>query len=297
MSIRVNPNLLPDLLASIEQSQQNQSTSTQQLSTGRLVNSLSDNPSAAAAIVLNHDQASQDAQFLQNIGNLQGRFQVADSALNNVVTVLTQAVGLGTEGATGTLNAADRQAIAAQVQGLLNQTVSLANTSYQGAFLFGGTSVAAQPFTLDTTTNAVTYNGNSTTTSVQLSNGNSVAANVPGNQLFQNPSGSVFGALQDLYNSLNNDTNIPTAVTEVQNALSQVSIQRVAYGNGLSQINLSETFLNQDKLNLSQQENTLEGADLAAVATNFAQAQLATQATLSAASKVLQQKTLLDYIV
>jgi flagellar hook-associated protein 3 FlgL len=297
VSIRVDPDLLPNLLASLEQNQQNETTATQQLSTGRTVNNLSDDPGAAADIVLNHNQASQDAQFLQNIGYLQGGFQVADSVLSNVVTVLTQAVGLGTEGATGTLNASDRQAIAAQVQGLLNQTVSLANTSYQGAFLFAGTNVATQPFTLDTTTGAVTYNGNSNTTSVQLSNGNSVPANVPGNQLFQNASGSVFGALQDLYNSLNSDNNIPAAVTQVQNALSQVGVQRVTYGNALSQINLSESFLNQDRLNLSEQENTLEGANLSAVATNFAQAQLATQATLSATSTVLQQKTLLDYIV
>jgi len=48
---------------------------------------------------------------------------------------------------------------------------------------------------------------------------------------------------------------------------------------------------------VSQQENTLVGADLPSVATNYAQAQVATQATTSAASQILQQKTLLDYIV
>jgi len=44
----------------------------------------------------------------------------------------------------------------------------------------------------------------------------------------------------------------------------------VFYGNNLNQISLSESFLNQDQLNLSQQENSLVGADLATVATNFA---------------------------
>jgi len=296
MAIRLNPDLLPSLLASIQQSKQSETISTQQLASGRSVNQLSDDPVAAAALVQNHGQAAADGQFLQNLSTLQSKYQVADSTLGNVVQALTRALSLGVEGANGTLTAANRQAIAGEVQGLLSQTVSLANASYQGAFLFAGTKVSAQPFTLDTTTNTVTYNGNSATTSVQLSDGNSINANLPGDQLFQNGSGSVTGALQDLYSALTTGTNIPASVTEVQNALNQVNQQRVFYGNNLNQISLSESFLNQDKLNLSQQENGLVGADLATVATNFAQAQVANQATLNATARVLGLPTLLDFL-
>ncbi len=295
MAIRLNPDLLPGLLESIQQSKQSLTTSTEQLASGRSVNQLSDDP-VAAALVQNHDQAAADGQFLQNLSTLQSKYQVADSTLGNVVQALTRALSLGVEGANGTLTAANRQAIAGEVQGLLNQTVSLANTSYQGAFLFAGTKVSTQPFTLDTTANTVTYNGNSATTSVQLSDGNSINANLPGDQLFQNGSGSVTGALQDLYSALTTSTNIPASVTEVQNALNQVNQQRVFYGNNLNQISLSESFLNQDKLNLSQQENGLVGADLATVATNFAQAQVANQATLNATARVLGLPTLLDFL-
>ena len=296
MAIRLNPDLLPGLLESIQQSKQSLTTSTQQLASGRSVNQLSDDPVASAALVRNHDQAAADGQFLQNLSTLQSKYQVADSTLGNVVSALTRALSLGVEGANGTLTAANRQAIAGEVQGLLSQTVSLANASYQGAFLFAGTKVSTQPFTLDTTTNTVTYNGNSATTSVQLSDGNSINANLPGDQLFQNGSGSVTGALQDLYSALTTGTNIPASVTEVQNALNQVNQQRVFYGNNLNQISLSESFLNQDKLNLSQQENGLVGADLATVAANFAQAQVANQATLNATARVLGLPTLLDFL-
>ena len=296
MAIRLNPDLLPSLLASIQQSKQSETISTQQLASGRSVNQLSDDPVAAAALVQNHGQAAADGQFLQNLSTLQSKYQVADSTLGNVVQALTRALSLGVEGANGTLTAANRQAIAGEVQGLLSQTVSLANASYQGAFLFAGTKVSAQPFTLDTTTNTVTYNGNSATTSVQLSDGNSINANLPGDQLFQNGSGSVTGALQDLYSALTTGMNIPASVTEVQNALNQVNQQRVFYGNNLNQISLSESFLNQDKLNLSQQENGLVGADPATVATNFAQAQVANQATLNATARVLGLPTLLDFL-
>ena len=53
---------------------------------------------------------------------------------------------------------------------------------------------------------------------------------------------------------------------------------------------------NLHKLNLSQQENSLVGADLATVASNFAQAQVANQATLNATARVLGLPTLLDFL-
>jgi flagellin-like hook-associated protein FlgL len=49
-------------------------------------------------------------------------------------------------------------------------------------------------------------------------------------------------------------------------------------------------------LNLSQQEDSLAGADLASVATDFSQAQVASQATLNASARVLNLPTLLDFL-
>jgi len=53
-----------------------------------------------------------------------------------------------------------------------------------GTYIFrdGGEDAA---FALNTTTNAVTYNGDANTTSVQLSNGNPISTSVPGSQLFR----------------------------------------------------------------------------------------------------------------
>src|SRR5215813_7584693 len=158
MSVRLNPNVLPDLLAAIQQSTQNQDIASQELSTGRRVNRLSDDPAAAAQLVVNHDQSSADDQYLQNLGSLQSKFQTADSALSNVVTVLNRALTLGTEGANGTLTPANRQAIGVEVQGLISQLVNLGNTGYQGSYLFSGTAVNTLPFAYDGSTNTVTYN-------------------------------------------------------------------------------------------------------------------------------------------
>jgi flagellar hook-associated protein 3 FlgL len=296
MSVRLNPNVVPDLLAAIQQSTQNQDIASQELSTGRRVNQLSDDPAAAADLVANHNQSNMDDQYLQNLGSLQSKFQTADSALSNVVTILNRALALGTEGANGTLTATNRQAIAVEVQGLISQLVNLGNTSYQGSYLFSGTAVNTPPFAYDGSTNSVTYSGDSGNTSVTLDTNNTIPGNVPGDQLLLNPSGSAFGALQDLVTALQSGNNIGAAVTETQNAISQVSAKRVVYDNGLNQINLAESFLNQDKIDLSTQENTLVGIDAAKATSDFAQASISNTAILTATSRILNMPNLLSLL-
>jgi flagellin-like hook-associated protein FlgL len=63
-----------------------------------------------------------------------------------------------------------------------------------------------------------------------------------------------------------------------------------------ARITFTRLNLNDEKINLSTQENTLVGVDPAVVATNFSQAQVAEQATLSATAKVLSLPTLPDLL-
>jgi flagellar hook-associated protein 3 FlgL len=294
---RVNPNVLPDLISSIEQSQTNQQTAVQELATGRRVNNLSDDPASAAALVNNNAQSSQVDQFLSNASDAQGKLQTADSALSNAVEILTTAITVGTEGANGTVSASDRQALAQQVQGMQQQMLGLANTSYQGVYIFGGTNVTSQPFVANASSpSGVQYQGNNGVTSVQVGEGQSVQTNVSGSQLFLNSSGSVFQALNDLSNALTSGNGIAAANTEVQQAFSQLGTQRVTYGNALTQLQSSQSFLNQEKVNLSTQQNQLVGADLTSVIANQSQAQVDLQAALSATGQFLSLPNLFTFL-
>src|SRR5579864_8196263 len=125
--MRVNPNLLPDLLAAIEQTQQQINTGLEQISSGRRVNVPSDDPAAASVLVRTADQSAETDQFLYSLGSIEGSMQNADSALASVVTALQRAISLGVAGANGTLNSTDREAIVTEVKGIQSQLVSLAN--------------------------------------------------------------------------------------------------------------------------------------------------------------------------
>ncbi|MDE3137266.1 MAG: flagellar hook-associated protein FlgL [Acidobacteriota bacterium] len=294
MALRVDPNLAPDLLNAIEVSLSQQNTAIQQLSSGRSVNAPSDNPAATAALILNQTQAGQNDTFQRNIDSLQGMFQTADSTLSSAVELMTKAISLGTEGANGTLTASDRQAIADQLQGIQNEMVGLANTSYQGEYLFSGTAVNIVPYA--NVAGFITYQGNTNTNSLEILNGQTMQLNLPGSQIFSNPSGDVFGSLQQLITALQTGTGIDAANTAVQNAFQELNQQRVFYGNGLNQMSSATTFLNRENVQLSQQQNNLIAVDPAKAATNLSQAEMQNQAVLAATGKVLNNPNLFSYL-
>jgi len=289
--MRVNPNPLPDLLATLAEDQQRINTDLEEIASGRSVNAPSDNPASAAMLVQNADQTSQVDQYLRSIGSVQSELQNADSTLSSVTAVLQRAISLGTEGANGTLNIADRQAIAVEVQGIQTQMVSLANLSYQGSFVFAGTATQTAPYVLDSTSpSGVRYVGNSEVNNLTLGDHFSVQTNLPGSQLFSSPGHDVFQGLQDLITNLQsgNAAGIGTAVSEVSNAYNYINAQRVFYGNAVNQLNSQQTYLQSDSTQLAQQQNTFGGADLASVIGNLQNEQTSRQAALEAVANNLQ---------
>lgn len=289
--MRVNPNPLPDLLAALGQNQQQINTDLAEISSGQSVTVPSDDPAAAAALVQNAADTSSADQFLRSIGSIQGEVSSADSTLNSVTTALQRAISLGVEGANGTLNSSDRAAIATEVQGIQSQLLNLANLSYQGSYVFAGTTNQSPPYVLDpTSASGVTYNGNSGTNSVTLGNHFTLQTNLPGSQLFSAPGSDMFQAIQDLVTGLQSGTaaQISTAVGELNTASSYIDTQRVFYGNAGNQLTSQQTYLNSDTTQLAQQQNTLGAADLPTVITNLTTSETARQATLQAVASTTQ---------
>jgi flagellar hook-associated protein 3 FlgL len=295
--MRIDPNIVPEILSDLQTSQVSLNTALQQVSTGKSVSVPSDNPAAAAAMVQNTIETGDVDQYTQNVSTLQTTVQSASSALSSVVTSLTQAVSLGTEGANGTNSSADLQALAQQVQGILTSVVSLANTSVGGAYLFGGTGTTT-PYTADSSSpTGYTYNGNNDTNSVQVGDQTSIQVNLPGSQIFSNSSNNVVGSLSSLVTALHsgNSSQIATATTSVDSAVSFIGQQQVFYGNAEQQLNSQEQYLQQDTVSLASQENNLVGVDMATAATNLSQAETDNSAALAAAAKVLPN-SLLNYL-
>ncbi len=296
--MRVSSNFEPNILAGIQQSESSLQTALQQVSTGQRVSLPGDDPTASAVMVQNLAESSNVDQYTKNASAALGEAQIADSALTSVVSLLTQAVTLGTEGANGTNTGSNRQSIATQVQGILASVVSEANTTYQGVPVFAGTATSSQAFVADlNSTNGYSYQGSSGVNQVQVGASLQVQVNIPGDQLFTNSSANVLNSLSQLANALQSgsSTDIASATEAVTTSLNYVSAQHGVYGNTINQLTGQETFLGQETITLSTQANNLVGIDYATAAENLAQAEAHNSAVLAAAAKVLPT-TLLDYL-
>jgi flagellar hook-associated protein 3 FlgL len=270
--MRVNPQYLNNVVGALDQTTAVQQQLTEEISSGNAVQQLSDNPAAVGQNVLLSTAISAADQYQQTASSAQGMLQVTDSTLGSVVSQLTQALSLATEGNNGTLNASNEQAIATQLTGIRDEVLSLANTSYLGQYLFSG-SVNAAPFSINTTGSpaTVTYNGDPAVNSVTTPDGQSIALNVPGDQIFTASGASALGALNQLiadYGS-NNITAAQNDINQLSTALSNVSQKRVALDNSLTRLMATGGFAQTQSTQLQSTQTTLMQADLAEVATQL----------------------------
>jgi flagellar hook-associated protein 3 FlgL len=294
--MRVNPNPISDLLAALNRTRQDTQDALLQLASGKRVNQPSDDPAAAALLVDNHDRTTFTARYQQNVTSLQGQFQTADSTLNSVVLALQRALTLGVQGGNGTLSDQDRASIANELQGIQEQLLSLANTAFQGRFLFAGTKTRTVPFVADNTMpSGVRYDGNDAVNTVQIGEGYQLAANKPGSLIFVSPGHDAFLAMTGLIQAVQAGTSIDTAVGTLRDAFDYVSGQRVFYGNSMNQAQAQSTYLGTAQLQLSQQENTLGAADVEAAASRLVNSENATNATLAAMGRI-SRLSLFDYL-
>lgn len=296
--MRVNPNYVTGLVGSLNQVAANQQTLTQQLSSGSTVNSLSDNPAAAGENVRLTAQLNADDTFSQTASSVESRLQVGDSALSNVVSQLTAAISLATEGNNGTLNASNEQAISIQLTGIRDEVLSLANSSYMGQYIFGGSQGGAAPFSIDTSVSpaTVTYGGDADISYVQTPTGQKIQTNLPGDQIFTSGP-NVLGTLNSLIADFASGTPSATAVSDLNNlntALNYVSQQRVVLDDSITRLTAAGNSNSSESIQLKSAQNSLMQADTAQVATQLSSTENQQAALIQAIAAVDQQGTLFD---
>jgi len=278
--MRVDPSYVTNLVGSLDQAQASEQQLTAELSSGVSINALSQNPVASGENVLLLNQIQQDDSFTQSSNLVTGQLQVADSTLGSVVTQLTQAVSLATSANNGTLNPSNVRSIGQQISGILDEVQSLANTSYQGQYIFGGAQTGSAPFTTATgaTPSVTTYNGDQNVNYLQTPNGQKIQLNVPGSQIFLGAgANSVFGALNSLVADYSTGTvNTPQAISDtlaLGTALNFVSQQRVVIDNSITQVTAASDAVTSDQTQLTAAQTNLMQADVGQVSTQLSLAE------------------------
>ena len=291
--MRVDPNYVSNLANALGQTQLTQQQLTQELSSGARVNSLGDDPLAAGENVMLLNQIEQDDSFTQSSSLVEGRLQVADTALGSVVTQLTQAISLATGANNGTMSSSEVKAVASQISGILDEVQSLANTSYQGQYIFAGGQTSTVPFSTSAATSpaVTTYNGDGDINYLETPNGQRIQLNVPGDQIFLGSgANSVFGALNNLVadyaSGTVNATQADADTAALNTALGYLSQQRVAIDDSLSRLTAASDSVTSEKTQLTTAQTNLMQADVSHVATRLSLAETQQTALMSVISQL-----------
>jgi flagellar hook-associated protein 3 FlgL len=210
------------------------------------------------------------------------------ASAGDTIATLEQAVGNAVS--AGTLAAGISASIGAGGQLTIGQTTGAGLVvSTDDAALGEMTAGAA-------VSDSYAYVGNAEVNHVSVGNSQAVASNVPGSTLFgagSNVVASLSGLIQALQTG--STDGIASATNAVTAALSSFSTQRVPLDTSLNHLNAQESYLSQETLTLTSQQDDLTGISTAVAATNLSQAELTNNAILAAAAKALPQ-TLLQYL-
>jgi flagellar hook-associated protein 3 FlgL len=186
MSVRISTStIFQSGSARISELQAGVNKTQQQVASGRRISTPADDPSGSArALVISQADAVND-QFAVNRNSAKNTLSLSESVLGDITTLYQNAKAQIIYAGNGTLNDADRGFIADDLQGNLDQILSLAN-SKDGVdnYLFSGFNSTTQPYTK--TQGGASYGGDQGQRYLQVDTSRQLPLSQPGPAIFEN---------------------------------------------------------------------------------------------------------------
>jgi flagellar hook-associated protein 3 FlgL len=272
-----------------------------QLSTGKRINSPSDDPTGAAQLVGLSESAKITAQYQDNILAALTRLELEDSALGAVGDALQRVRELTVAGLNDTNGPQERTAIAAEIRQLADEVMGLANRKDGNSqFMFAGFQVLTVPFS-ETAPGVFTYAGDTGQRQIQVGPARQIADGDSGQAVFMDiPDGSggfenIFATLETLASDLEANAPNSNSLAQIDRAMDHLLGFRATAGARLnaleSQRTINEAFLEQ----LEQTRSTVEDLDYAEAASRLSQQSVVLQAAQQAFIRV-QDLNLFNFI-
>jgi len=280
--------VVSNLVYDLGQARQNIDQTQQQISTGKIVNTPSDNPVLDQRLMLLQDEVNQNNVYTQNV-------QYATSFLTQQSTALNSAVNLMTNIKTMLLSAAndqnsqDMQNYGTQLGQDINQLLDLANTKFGDKYIFGGTQTTSQPFFMNANGTAVSANPGGVGGALNLDVGFQISDqyNITGEEAFNN--GQIFSDLTAISGELNNGT-VPSQadIQTVDNDLNSLINTNAKAGAMIDRFSAIQTQLSSQTQSLQTTQSNLGDTDVAAATIKLEEEQTALQAALQTGSTIVQ---------
>jgi flagellar hook-associated protein 3 FlgL len=219
----------------------------QQLSSGKRINTPSDDPAGAAQLVSLSDSLDLNRQYQRNIDSVRARLELEDTMLGSVTESLQRARELVVQGLSDTNSQQDRSAIALEIRQLTDEVMGYANqVDGTGEFLFGGFQGQSAPFSTDGAGN-FSYSGDQGQRFIQVGATRQIADGDPGLDVFMKiPAAGggyedIFTTLYNLATDLEADVPDPASLGQIDNAMDNILGFRATVGARLNAVDRQET--------------------------------------------------------
>jgi len=270
-----------------------------QVATTKRINKPSDDPAATAEVLRINSNLRANRQYLRNIQRAEGWLGVTENVLDQISSLLSGLRALAVQGASDTLSADDRQALAHQVNQDLETLFAHGNTTFGGKYIFAGTRTQTAPYaaTRDASSQiiAVSASGeNSGKILHQIGKTERLQVNVTGTELFES---GIFTTVIQLRDGLQaNDTQaVGRAIEELDRHLNTVAELTSSVGAKVKRLQLAENRAQDDNLVLTDILSKTEDVDIVKAVTELQREQTVYRAALAATAQIIQP-TLMDFL-
>jgi flagellar hook-associated protein 3 FlgL len=266
----------------------------QQMSSGQQITKPSDDPAGTVRAMQLQAEIARNGQYATNSGDALSWLSTADTAYSQIVTAIQQARTLVLQGLnTGTNDQNANNAIAQQLDGVRSALISLANTSYAGRPVFGGTTAEGTAYATDGT-----YVGDSGAVTRAIGPNATVTVSSAGPDVFGSGSTDLFATLKNIADALRTNPTSPTlsgSLSALDRALSRVSSSQAAEGAAYQRVQMAQTNGTTQATALKSQLSGIADVDLADLAVQVTTAHTTYQAALQTTA-MLGQMSLLDFL-
>jgi len=285
--------IMRSLLQNVNSSKENINKHQTAIATGKEVRNSSSNPVRFARASRFRKTISRNEQYLKNINDAKGWLDTTTSLLDDISSTMIDAKEIAIQAADESNNAEDRSMFADKIDSVINDIINLANSTYLGKYVFGGTNTLGdKPFSYDGVT--VTYNGNSQNINRRIAENYNVSINITGSQLEDT---NLFSSLVDLRDALNSNdtTSIQSSIENLSSTSEELFSLTSALGSVKNQLTMTEKRLDTANMNLSSYLSQTEDVDLSKAITEYNAEEMTYKAALSTTSDAIHLN-LLEFI-
>lgn len=273
-------------------------TLQEQAVTSKKVNRPEDDPFAVEQTLGFRSRIKASETARQNIAMSQDWLNATDKALGDISDLLTRTRSLALKGASDTMGPDERQALATETEGIIEQAIAIGNTRHGDHYLFAGFQVDTQPFSRNPATGAITsttYSGDNGQIVREVEPGTDMVINTPGDPLFTDVFNTVISLRDALQASPFEASDVASVAADLETQLDNVLDVQAATGTKVRRLEATSDRMEASEVGLRELLSKAEDADMAEVASQLNQQQFVYQTALAVNGQILRT-SLLDYL-